>query len=561
MKTTLLLLALSLFASFVSAQTLTLTEPTLVPTGNTTPDTPPTFSAPPQFNVPPALKESSKIHFFIQTSILDKNGKNLNEHPTICSSSKLLIKPIAPKVKNILFKPAEKSGKKAPSSSWYALIFNPSSSSPDNPDATPRLLSFSPVFIDSRQHSALSLKSNFVPITLNIDADGTVRSHELPPDTPDAIKALEPQISEALAKWKFAPARKDGTPTETELSTSIAILEPPGIFKRPVPTSQPSPEFPYSMRRAGLSAKITARFIVDPKGRVTQASILESDHPALEKHVIDTVLKWKFKPATKNDVPVSAQMQIPFHFKFEDGDGRGLLTIEKLSKKQLARLPENLRYDTPPTVTGFIIPAYPYNLLSNGTNGSATVHLVINDTGRVVFSQITKSTHPEFAASLLAAADHFKYAPATLKGSTVISNVVYEHEFYAPSLRFLTTYRDSDSTSDYDDYSLLSLEKKNSPKIIPVNKLDSVPDPVSQRKPLFPLAAPDGISSGKATIEFLIDETGQVRLPRIINATDPAFGYAAAQTITQWRFTPPLQNGKPVISKVRVPVSFTIPKE
>jgi outer membrane biosynthesis protein TonB len=47
-----------------------------------------------------------------------------------------------------------------------------------------------------------------------------------------------------------------------------------------------------------------------------------------------------------------------------------------------------------------------------------------------------------------------------------------------------------------------------------------------------------------------------VRLPRIISATDPAFGFAAAQAVFGWQFKPPTKGGQPVVTKVRIPFGF-----
>ena len=63
---------------------------------------------------------------------------------------------------------------------------------------------------------------------------------------------------------------------------------------------------------------------------------------------------------------------------------------------------------------------------------------------------------------------------------------------------------------------------------------------------------------GEARIEVLIDEEGKVRLPRIVEATDPAFGYAAVQAVTEWRFEPPTAAGKPAIVRVLVPFDFAL---
>jgi TonB family protein len=64
------------------------------------------------------------------------------------------------------------------------------------------------------------------------------------------------------------------------------------------------------------------------------------------------------------------------------------------------------------------------------------------------------------------------------------------------------------------------------------------------------------LDHGEATIEILINEEGKVFLPRVVETTDPAFGYAAVQAVVDWRFEPPTAAGKPAIVRVQVPFSF-----
>ncbi|MDB6128188.1 MAG: transport protein TonB, partial [Verrucomicrobia bacterium] len=52
---------------------------------------------------------------------------------------------------------------------------------------------------------------------------------------------------------------------------------------------------------------------------------------------------------------------------------------------------------------------------------------------------------------------------------------------------------------------------------------------------------------------------GRARLPRIVSATDPAFGWSALQAIAEWRFVPPRRGGKEEIVRARIPFDFNGP--
>jgi TonB family protein len=80
--------------------------------------------------------------------------------------------------------------------------------------------------------------------------------------------------------------------------------------------------------------------------------------------------------------------------------------------------------------------------------------------------------------------------------------------------------------------------------------------PLSQRPPRFPLALDGKVATGEALIEFLVDEEGRARLPRIKSRSDEAFGYAAMQGVSSWRFEVPTYGGRAAIVRVQVPVTF-----
>jgi TonB family protein len=113
-----------------------------------------------------------------------------------------------------------------------------------------------------------------------------------------------------------------------------------------------------------------------------------------------------------------------------------------------------------------------------------------------------------------------------------------------------------DFAPHYEDTRLYSMEMKKSDRITVASKLDAVPKALSRRMPVFPLGVPAGTDSGTATVEFLIDKEGKVRLPRIKSASDPAFGHAAVQTVAHWLFEAPRAGGKTTITRVQVPVNF-----
>jgi TonB family protein len=66
----------------------------------------------------------------------------------------------------------------------------------------------------------------------------------------------------------------------------------------------------------------------------------------------------------------------------------------------------------------------------------------------------------------------------------------------------------------------------------------------------------DRSAGGKVVVEFVVDKTGRVMLPRIVSASGLGFGYAAVQAIATWRFEPPTSGGNPTMARAQVPFAF-----
>lgn len=73
----------------------------------------------------------------------------------------------------------------------------------------------------------------------------------------------------------------------------------------PVPITQRMPGVPATMIRV-LSGKTgVLQVLIDEKGDVRDVIVRESVHPSFDRLIIDAARSWKYRPATKDGVPVS----------------------------------------------------------------------------------------------------------------------------------------------------------------------------------------------------------------------------------------------------------------
>ena len=570
-------------APWLAAQDVTVMPPALFDSPasdiSNRPDTPPALSKPWSPVFPDKLRAATDPDYVILTQSLDKNGKRSSWELKGLNTVNYE-KSLGDGISDLRCAPAQKNGKPIASQSWLGVIYNPAGASENAPDATPRLLKVAPVFVTLKQWLAFPAGPRVVRGSIEIDTAGAAKNLKLESNASYA-KAVRPAIERGLAQWQFAPARKGGQPVASSLRLGFVLRVAPNPKdgnKIPEVIKQPRPIYPAVMRSNGMVGNVTLNFIVDEDGCAREPAVVRSNNPNFEQPALDGILRWTFKPGITNGMPVKTRMQIPISFSLldnadsdPDDDVKTAYNTTQPTKKQIAEMPEGLRYDVAPEARNVIYPVYPYEMLRDGKEGEATVAVFVasHDIEQIAYSvddgkfvagkrsvstngvveqiAITKETAPEFGQAALAACEYFEFAPAQLKGkpTDAIASVRQKFDSGSP---FVTD----------EDRAMLRLEKKSPQKIIAAAKLDAMPKRIISRKPPFPLAAlQENITKGEAVVEFLIDTEGKVRLPRIVSATHPSFGYMAVQTVANWRYEPPKAQGKPVVTRARVPFQFT----
>lgn len=447
---------------------------------------------------------------------------------------------------DLKFKPGRRQGQPVNTFTRFAVIFNPASAAPGLADATPRLLAARAVIDPARKtpKGVPSLPPAVVWATVGIDATGQ------PTKVTDAPPDLTGPIEKSLQSWRFAPARRGGQPvaadirlpfivTDGELAFQGESIPPKAIFQTP-------PVYPRALRESGLRGEVVVDFVVDREGRVTHPTVVRTLNPAFDDAALDAVRRWKFEPGRRGGVPVTTHMQVPMGFVLNGMDDGGSAGVEVPKKANQADWPEELRYDVPPKPRGRTAAVYPYALLRQGVKGEAKVSFIVNEKGRVVAAKVLSATEPDFGAAAVAMVQEWEFEPAIRDGRPTISSLSLTQAF-APGDTELVSLATHD---------LLETEKMLAKEIVSPAKLDKPLSVANNRAPVFPVTVADTLDQGSATVEVLIDGEGHVRLPRVVTASDPAFGWAAVQATASWRFDPPTRGGFPVTTRVRIPFEF-----
>jgi len=92
------------------------------------------------------------------------------------------------------------------------------------------------------------------------------------------------------------------------------IFDLASLDQKPEPRVRTAPQYPFEMRRAGLSGDVLIEFIVDTNGEVKDPVIIKTSNSGFNDAAIQAVLKWKFKPGRKGGSAVNTRVRQPLPF-------------------------------------------------------------------------------------------------------------------------------------------------------------------------------------------------------------------------------------------------------
>lgn len=424
-----------------------------------------------------------------------------------------------------------------------------------------------------------------------VDKQGKVRS-------PYAVRATHPEFGEAavvaVAQWKFEPGQKDGQVVNTRMQVPVIfnlLPDDPGAAARaearkklaialpkvkdsvdavgashvpppelqvkqapwdvaPQPLKQRKPEYPYAMRRIGDDGTVVLRLLVRKTGVVDQVHVLRSTNPGLDEAAVDAALDWVFSPAIKNGLPIDAELQVPIMFRIDGKKARDRWTISKNLGPWPESVPEVFRWDTAPELVSYAAPVYPRAALMDGRKGKVRVKFAIDEQGRVLTALPAEDGDPDLMQAAIAAVETFRFKPARREWKPCGAILNMEFNF--------TTNSRSDAPVSRDTIRVLKQLKRGKDRFADLTELDGLPEPLSQRPPKTPPQLLKEGKGGEVLLEVVIDRKGFVRLPKVLEATDPALGAAAIHAVSNWRYAAPLRDGEAVDVVAKLPVVFRV---
>lgn len=81
-------------------------------------------------------------------------------------------------------------------------------------------------------------------------------------------------------------------------------------------TDTPLPDYPWTARRRGQEGRAVIRLTVNTNGHPTAVDLVESSgDSALDRAALDTLAKWRLRPALCGGLTVASQLDVPIRFE------------------------------------------------------------------------------------------------------------------------------------------------------------------------------------------------------------------------------------------------------
>jgi protein TonB len=138
---------------------------------------------------------------------------------------------------------------------------------------------------------------------------------EIPGPALEADRQPQPAQAVPVAPAPTPPEKREAAPEPPIQPGALVEMGSPGLIA-PVAQRKPPLAYPPVALRLRLQGTVELRALVDERGAVENAQLVSAPESRLGfgEAAMDYVRKWKFRPATKDGVPVKVWLPIRINF-------------------------------------------------------------------------------------------------------------------------------------------------------------------------------------------------------------------------------------------------------
>lgn len=144
--------------------------------------------------------------------------------------------------------------------------------------------------------------------------------------TPSVITPATPPVADADPDFtaRFPPLGPPPVPGTGKIGTGAVVADPPkppSVFVGPQIDQRFAaalqPPYPPGKIRAEEEGKVVVRVLIGPDGRVIRVEKVEGDETFFRATATQATKRWRFKPATRDGVPVEGWRTMTVRFELD----------------------------------------------------------------------------------------------------------------------------------------------------------------------------------------------------------------------------------------------------
>jgi periplasmic protein TonB len=154
------------------------------------------------------------------------------------------------------------------------------------------------------------LDSDTIPVQiLQLPTNSHLTGAQAVPDTDEVY--YNPHRKHPKRKKAEPKKNPPKAPEQNQVEAGPAL----GPTHGPVALYAPAPVIPAYLRNQNLKTSVVIEFLITAQGQVTPRLLESSGSDELDSIALDTVKRWKFKPAAKDNQPVDSKTRLRIVFE------------------------------------------------------------------------------------------------------------------------------------------------------------------------------------------------------------------------------------------------------
>jgi TonB family protein len=191
----------------------------------------------------------------------------------------------------------------------------------DTAGVTPPTLrsKFAPLYPDEHRRR---WEPGRVVLQAHIEKDGTVGAITAIEAT---SYAFEVAAREAVRRWIYEPARRQGEPVEVDITIVVAfklrgspMTTSPGKLTPPPILHDVPPVYPPALLAERREGSVSVEIFVDRNGKIEKVEILHASDPAFAQAVREAIPRWKFGPGRLDGAATATSLKLTIPFRPPD---------------------------------------------------------------------------------------------------------------------------------------------------------------------------------------------------------------------------------------------------